>query len=296
MKIPNKVSRKELKVRQGLLLQDKIHYSLIKIKEFYEEYEGKIAISFSGGKESTVGINLVRTLYPNVPAIFFNTGLEFPEILRFVRTFPNVKWIRPKYSFKEVIEKYGYPVPSKEVAQQIFEIRNTNSEKLLYKRLNGADNEYKSGRLPKKWRYLIDAPFKISHKCCYFLKKSLSVRYERVTGNKMMIFELAEESKARTQKYLRYGCNSFNSKRPISRPMGFWTYEDVWKYIKDEKLPYSSIYDKGYYSTGCMFCMFGIAKDEDRFKLMEQTHPKLHDYCINKLGLKQILDYMNVKY
>lgn len=167
------VSHQELKIRQNFSLLDKIKFSLIMIKDWYETYNGHIIVSYSGGLDSTVLLYLVRVLYPDVKAVFFNTGLEFPEIIKFVRMTSNVKWVKPKYTFREVLEKYGYPVPSKEVAQQVYEIRNTNSEKLLHKRLYGADNKYKSGRLPFKWRFLIDAPFKISHKCCYTLNQAL---------------------------------------------------------------------------------------------------------------------------
>ncbi len=292
----NKVSYKELKIRQNLPLFDKIKFSFIMIKQWYEEYDGKITVSYSGGIDSTVLLHLVRSLYPTIPAVFFNTGLEFPEIIKFVRNTFNVIWIKPKYTFREILNKYGYPVPSKEVAQQIFDIRNTNSEKLLHKRLFGADNEYKSGRLPAKWRFLIDAPFKISHKCCWAMKKYPSIKYERESNNKIMIGDLASDSPFRRQSYLRHGCNAFSSKRPVSQPIAFWTKKDIWDYIKMKKLSYSSIYDKGYPSTGCMFCMFGITKDKDRFKLMKLTHPKLWLYCIHKLGLREVLDYIRIQY
>jgi len=292
----NKVESKELKIRQSLSLSDKIRYSLIKIKEWYEEYNGQIAVSYSGGIDSTVLLFLVRTLYSDVPALFLNTGLEFPEIIKFVRNTTNVVWVKSKYTFREVLDKYGYPVPSKEVAQQIYEIRNTNSEKLLHKRLHGANNEYKSGKLPNKWKYLIDAPFKISGRCCYVMKKAPSILYEKISNNKIMIGDLASDSLFRRQSYLRHGCNAFDSKRPISQPIAFWTKQDIWDFIKKEKLPYSTIYNKGYYSTGCTFCMFGIMRDKNRFKLMKQTHPKLHNYCINKLNLKEVLDYIDIRY
>ncbi len=50
--------------------------------------------------------------------------------------------------------------------------------------------------------------------------------------------------------------------------------------------------------TGCMFCMFGVhlEKQPNRFQQMYKTHPKQWDYCINKLGLKQVLDYIHVPY
>jgi len=66
-----------------------------------------VYVSFSGGKDSTVLLHLVRSLYPEVPAVFCDTGLEFPEIKEFVRNTPDVTTIRPTMSFRKVLEIMG---------------------------------------------------------------------------------------------------------------------------------------------------------------------------------------------
>lgn len=84
----------------------------------------------------------------------------------------------------------------------------------------------------------------------------------------------------------------------MSTPLGFWTEKDIWDYIHKFNVLYCPIYDKGYCRTGCMFCMFGVhcEKNPNRFQLMKETHPQIYDYCINKLGLGKVLDFINVKY
>lgn len=72
-----------------------------------------------GGKDSTVLLNLVRQIYPNIEAVFVDTGLEYPEIRNFVKTFENVTWLRPKKTFKQMINEYGYPFISKEVSDKV---------------------------------------------------------------------------------------------------------------------------------------------------------------------------------
>jgi hypothetical protein len=54
----------------------------------------------------------------------------------------------------------------------------------------------------------------------------------------------------------------------------------------------------GYSRTGCIFCMFGIhlEPEPNRFQIMEKTHPKIYNYCMNKLNYKEILSYLGVKY
>ena len=65
-------------------------------------------------------LDLARRAYPDIQAAFVNTGLEYPEIRAFVRTVSNVTWLRPEMPFHKVIETYGYPVISKEVARRIY--------------------------------------------------------------------------------------------------------------------------------------------------------------------------------
>jgi 3'-phosphoadenosine 5'-phosphosulfate sulfotransferase (PAPS reductase)/FAD synthetase len=93
----------ELQQLQGLPLEAKIIKTKIRIREWYEHWNGDVYISFSGGKDSTVLLDLVRSIYPDVPAVFVDTGLEYPEIREFVKTFDNVVWVRPKMNFKDVV-------------------------------------------------------------------------------------------------------------------------------------------------------------------------------------------------
>ena len=141
-------SKSMLKLKLKYPLDYKIKISINRIKDFYKYYEGDIYISFSGGKDSTVLLHLVRSIYPEIKAVYCNTGLEYREIIDFVKSIHNVEIIKPKLSFKKVIEKYGYPVISKEIAQKIHEIRTTKSDKLRHKRLYG-DNKG-NGKIPEK--------------------------------------------------------------------------------------------------------------------------------------------------
>ena len=115
----SKMTQEELTMLQSLPLSIKIEKTKLRIKEWYEYWNGKVHVSFSGGKDSTVLLDIVRSMYPDVLAVFSDTGLEYPEIKEFVKTFPNVTIVRPKHSFKEILTKYGYPIISKEVANTV---------------------------------------------------------------------------------------------------------------------------------------------------------------------------------
>ena len=103
---------------QSLPLDAKILMSQQRIREWYNYFHGDVCVSFSGGKDSTVLAHIVHSMYPDVPLVFANTGLEYPEIQAFAKKM-GAEFVRPKMRFDEVISKYGYPLISKEVAEAI---------------------------------------------------------------------------------------------------------------------------------------------------------------------------------
>ena len=164
--------------------------------------------------------------------------------------------------------------------------------------------------LADKWKYLIDAPFKISNKCCDILKKQPLHEYEKNSKKRPIVGTMAYESSLREKSYLQSGCNIFTKGNEKCNPLGFWTEQDILEYIVTHKLQYASVYGDiikdennkwvttGEKRTGCIFCMYGIQfeKDNNRFQRLELSHPQLHDYCMNKLGFKQVCEYMNIPY
>lgn len=302
------MTNEEFIMLQALPLEVKVAKTKLRIREFVDRYGvDDCYISFSGGKDSTVLLDIVREMYPTMEAVFVDTGLEYPELKEFVKTFDNVTTLKPRMTFLEVLEKYGYPVISKEQSRYISDIRNSKSQKMVELRLNGT--EQGNFKLADKWKYMLDAPFKISNKCCDVMKKNPIYRYNRQTGKHAIIGMLAEESAMRKINYLKTGCNAFNNKEPISNPLGFWREQDVLAYIYAKNLRIAPVYGDivfdgqlyhttGVKRTGCVFCLYGIHKETEpnRIQQLKVTHPKLYTYCIDKLGIKEILDFMGVKY
>lgn len=295
---------------QAWPLERKIQVTQTKIIEWYYHYNGNVEISFSGGKDSTVLLDLARRIFPDIKASFVNTGLEYPENKEFVKSVPNVIWLTPDTPFHKVVEQYGYPVISKEIARRIYYARR--GSEWAIKHLQGLTKDGEPSKFNQryvKWAYLVDAPFLISEYCCEIIKKRPLYKYYRKAGVKPIIGSMACESARRQSAYLQTGCNAFTKNQPSSQPISFWTEQDVLSYLKMTKIPYSSIYgdiveDKGKLTTtgakrtGCMFCMFGchLEKKINRFQKMEKEHPKEYDYCINKLGCGKVLDYLGVPY
>lgn len=312
----NKHTITELKDLQALPLADKVQLTKDRIREFYRAYNGAVYVSFSGGKDSTALLHIRRSIYPGIEALFCDTGLEYPEVRDFVKTFDNVTWQRPKMNFKQVVKKYGYPVISKEISHKVngYKAGKEWAVKFFENQTDSAGNLLRY-RVPEKWKYLKNAPFDIAPTCCDIMKKGTAHRYERKSGNKAIVGTLAAESMLRTQKWLQNGCNAFDGKNPKSTPLRFWTNQDILQYLNQNKIKIAEIYgdivqdSRGLLHTtkaqrtGCMFCRFGrhLEKAPNRFQQMQLTHPKQWDYCMRPLeqgglGMAAVLNYIGIEY
>lgn len=372
------MDKKELDMLRALPLDIKIAKSKLRIEEFVR-YMGQenVYISFSGGKDSTVLLHLVRSLYPDLPAVFSNTGLEFPEVVDFakfervytkkesfevlaekynttVKTLQkinkvesadelendhfgnflvrlprkNVIELRPKKTFKQVIEEDGYPMISKLTARMIHDCQNPTDKNLRTRTLYMSDyyidevtglpdptRKNPRFKIPQKWRYLVNSEYKFSNKCCAYLKHRPIADYEKESKKRPIVGTMAAESKMRETSYLKSGCNQFLPKKEICAPLGFWSESDILEYLKVFNLEYASVYGDivetgrevygrkeltttGEKRTGCVFCGFGVhlEKGENRYQRLQRTHPQLHSYCMNNLGFKGVCELMGIEH
>lgn len=321
---------------QSLPLSAKIRMTEFRIRQWIEEFgRDGVCISFSGGKDSTVLMDIIRNRmnYKDIPAVFVDVPTQFPELKEFALTWDNVEVLKPKMSFMQICEKYGFPLISKEVSHKVYCVKNVKDSK--YKRY--FDDNYESLYSIKKFGFLLEADFNVSRKCCDFLKKNPIHEYNKKTKKHQITATMANESKLRTQNWLQNGCNGFNLKEPISNPMSFWTEQDVLLYIKQNNLPICSVYgevvfdwDKtddvagqmtisdlegfnnmelfdaerpplkttGCNRTGCMLCGFGChLNNDDRFLQLKETHPKMYALLDviknNGITMREAIEWMN---
>lgn len=321
---------------QGWSLERKIQVTQTRILEWYQKWDGKVYVSFSGGKDSTVLADLAARVCKSsgfsLTLWFSDTGLEYPEIRKHVKYFP--QYIKEKYdieadlvmdypkdrngnriTFKDVINKYGYPLISKQVSNTICYAKPGNTRwsmmngDLIDKNTNKPSTHFNYS----KWNYVLGADFKVSDQCCTVMKKRPAYKFEKITGMKPILGLMADESKKRAMDYMKTGCNAFDKKHPQSQPIGFWTEQDVLRYLKSFKIPYASVYGDilqdqngklyttGYSRTGCMFCGFGchLEKYPNRFQRLKVTHPKVWEYCMKPisdggLGMREVLEFIGV--
>lgn len=327
----NKHTIGDLYQMQSLPLHAKIRMTERRIEGWINEFgEDGVYISFSGGKDSTVLMDIIRNrMGYDIPAVFVDVPTQFPELKQFATSWKNVEVLKPKMSFMDVCDKYGFPLISKEVSQALYEYKSivNNQEKyknktykygkpmrllqlegkLPHKEKGVITDEYSKRYDKSKYKFMIDAPFWVSDKCCKVMKKTPLHSYSKETNRKPMTAQMAEESLLRTSNWIKYGCNGFNMKSPISNPLSFWTEQDILTYIHTYNIPLCSVYgevvedfeaeglmenqitfedfkeDKIYKTsgckrTGCMLCGFGChMKDDTRFLQLKETHPKMYN-------------------
>lgn len=342
---PQTHTAQKLAELQGLPLDRKIQLTQTRLIEWYNAWDGKCYVSFSGGKDSTVLADIVAQVCKingfELVLWFSDTGLEFPEVKQHVKDFK--EYLEQKYeisiklfidypkdrkgnriTFRKVLEDYGYPLISKQIAKNVYDYRSAERQGTLEtsyaaKQFNGTYINPHNGELSpyncEKWKFLTEAPFKISHRCCNVMKKNTAHNFEKSSGLKPIIGTMAEEGRLRKSQWILTGCNSFDNNNPSSKPLSFWKENDVLEYIVKNNIPYPSVYGEIYQDkngkyqttgldrTGCIFCGFGchLEKEPNRFQQLKETHPKLYEYCMRPwdkggLGMDEVLDYIGVKH
>ena len=288
------LSRKQtLKSLREMNLESKIIQTRTLIKQTVNEFGlDKVYISYSGGKDSTVLSHIAKNMYPNILHLFANTTNEYPETIQHIKwemekNGTNIVTIIPQdaggtiWNFKKVVDYYGYPMFSKRISNAIRTYQHALSEQTRQNSLDYINRNF------KKYDKYKELP--ISDKCCEKLKKEPLRRKAKELGLKCAILGvLASESYQREKDWLEYGCNIFyERKENQSRPLSFWTDEDIWEYIEKYHVRIPQLYQMGYTRNGCMYCGFGAHLEPagcNRYQKLKQTHPLQYEYFIKNWG------------
>ena len=285
--------RLTLQSLRDMSLESKIIQSKFLIRQAVAEFGlEKVYISYSGGKDSTVLSHIAKSMFPNILHIFANTTNEYPETLEHIKwekeeNGTNIITVIPKdahgevWTFKKVVERYGYPMFSKRVSNAIRTYQHALSVTTKQHSLDYIERNF------KKYSSYKDLP--ISDKCCDKLKKEPLRRKAKELGMKCAILGiLASESYQREKDWLEYGCNVFYKRGDNqSRPLSFWTDDNILEYIKKYNVKIPSLYEKGYTRNGCMYCGFGVHMESEgcnRYQRLKETHTKQYHYFIENFG------------
>lgn len=313
------ISEEELSYRQRLPLDIKVSMAKNRIREYVRVYgESGTYCSLSGGLDSTVLRHIIDQMYPgnNIENVYLDTWMEYPGVRRFVYDNFKVRTIKPSKDMKTIINQTGFCFPSKDVAEMIEGVRN--NKKWAIKKINGLDKNGQPSKFReqyKKWWKLVDSHLLITARCCDEMKEKPVFLYEKETRKHPFLALRAEESQRRKTAYLKSGCNTFEGERPASRPIAFFTKNDILQYIVQNNVNFSEEYGDivikneipgqmslcmdcerlcttGESRTGCMFCpVMCHLNNFEKYRRLKKKYPKLYDYAMEELGIINLVEW-----
>lgn len=288
----------QLQEMQAWPLARKVEYARSKILDALKIIQTP-SLAFSAGKDSTVLLHLLRQFKQDIIVIYGNTGIEFPECVRFAHWLKeewNLNFYEAKppkeHNFKWVVQNYGWPLMGKEFG--IGGVAHKSSRELFFRDLE------ERGELTGQ--YAVQAEVPISSACCTILKERPSQKLQKeLKVDLVFLGIMASESRRRLFNFLEYGDLYFAKSQKIWKchPLSIWTDDDIWQYIRENQVPYSSLYDMGYYKNsgewvgvkrnGCMYCGMDLRFPDNHLAIMRHTHPVQWRNLMFRQGLGKVL-------
>lgn len=335
------------KVKQKMPYEFKVNYARIRAWEFYNEC-GKRDLNCYvsvGGLDSITLFYFLKSIGINVPAVSVSS-LEDISIQKIHKQIGVISLKPAKredgtyWTKQQVLQEFGFPVLSKEIAKKIELLQNqTEKSKTVRHAIitgeTGKQGGYKKNsrmKLPQKWldkfagyenevegvNYQI-APFKVSAKCCYYLKEKPCIDWARENNSVPFLGLMASEGGRREKALMLNGCNYFGKGTIRSAPFAIFTRQDLLQLAIDLDVPVpeiygeikrdetGSLYTTGEQRTGCSMCGFGIQleKRPHRFDRLRERNPKEWDFWMNKccvdekgnrFGWGAVLDYIGIEW
>ncbi|MEM2941761.1 MAG: phosphoadenosine phosphosulfate reductase family protein [Thermoproteota archaeon] len=224
-----------------------------KVLQTLFEATDKVAVAFSGGRDSLVALHLTLQIKPDVHVMFANTSIEFPETLAYVRQLAkdwnlNFYETKPRVNFWKLAKEQGLPVA-------------------------GRGNTTFMRELSKK------AGVKLSNSCCRRMKETPARQFYREHGIEAVVVGLRiSESLMRKLNFADYGALRYSGiyDTLVGWPLYAWTDKDIVDYIEINKLPINPLYNKGYKRTGCWACLQDMFYQDSRLFTLQRQHPHLY--------------------
>lgn len=278
-------------------LEEKITNAQERIESLYFQTKGQCYLSFSGGKDSTVVLALIKqceellTIPKNsIPAVFSDTGIELGATREFVHWcktnyYDNIVIMRPTVTFDWIIKNKGKPIKSKMKSQYLYRYQhNKHGTALNY--LLGNEN-YQKTKIANKDLHMIhdDFDIKAADACCEYLKKKPFANYEKEHETKGYLTGIRNsEGGARelaTVKRLQTGgklCTAYKKDKIVKMPIIDWTDQDIEDFIKEYKVPLSKAYTTyNLERTGCFLCPFSLRLQQNLKVLYEFENNRYRD-------------------
>lgn len=306
--------------KQSLPYEAKITLAKLRAREFYDKLDGNVSCSVGGLDSITLLFFLRKYVSKSIPGVSVSS-LEDKSIQAVHAQLENMVILKPEKSKVEVIKELGYPVISKSIADKIEQLQNPTEKNATVRHAiltgeTGKQGGYKNShfmKLSDKWRKLFvdqEAPFKVSGKCCYYMKEKPCDRYSRESGRFTYMALMAAEGGRRAIALQQHGCNYYGKTVTRSCPFAIFWKTDLLRLALELEVPVPAIYGEiiedgnGKLTTtkakrtGCTMCGFGIhmEKRPHRFDRLRENDPKQWRFWMYDQGWGSVLDYIGVEW
>ncbi len=332
-------NRKRFQAMQKLPYDVKVRRAEQRAIEFQEEmdkrgYNCHVSV---GGLDSITLLVFLRKIGIDVPAISVS-GIEDRSIQEIHKQL-GVESLKSYKTKVEVLNEVGFPVISKKMAGRIELLQNPTEKNKTVRHaiITGECGEQghfaknSSMRLPQRWLNLFagmaneqygtnykEAPFKVSNKCCYWLKEKPCDDWAKEHNSFPYLGMMASEGGQREDALIDHGCNYYGKTVMRSAPFAPFMRNDLLQLALDLDVSVPDIYGEikrnedgtlyttGAQRTGCSMCGFGIHMEQrpHRFdRLRERNEKEWHFYmyecCTDpdtgeKFGWGRVLDWIGV--
>ena len=330
---PEKMKEDEYKIavfrqKQSLPYDAKVRHAEIRAREFYDATDGQCHVSV-GGLDSITLLIFLRSIGIRVPAV--SVSVLEDKSIQAVHKALGVIPLKPAKSKVAVIQEYGYPILSKETANKIALLQNPTPKNVTVRHaiITGETGEYGGYRkntrmkMSEKWlkkfggadeegmqKGYAAAPFRVSDKCCYYLKEKPCDDYAREHNSSPYLGLMASEHGRREKVLMTTGCNYFGKTVTRSAPFATFYRQDLLQLALDINVPVPEIYGEivrdpdgtlrttGAQRTGCAMCGFGIhlEKRPHRFDALYRRNPDEWRFWMYRMGWGDVLDYIDVEW
>lgn len=301
----------------------KVRYATIRAREFVRECETRgLNYHVSVGIDAP-GISVSYLEDASIQAVHKELGLE--RLKSAVKCIDE-NGVAHYWSKNQIIQEFGFPVLSKEIAGKIEALANpTEKNKTVRHAIvtgeTGAYGGYQKNsrmKMPQKWLEKFGGyaneeegtdyhipDFKVSSKCCYYLKEKPCDDWAKEHNSVPFLGLMASEGGRRAKSLRINGCNYFGKSTIRSAPFAIFSRQDLLQLALDLNVHVPEIYgtierkeDGTLYTTkaqrtGCSMCGFGIhlEKRPHRFDQLKERNPKewhywMYECCTDENGEK----------
>ena len=206
-----------------------------------EALKHKVYLAFSGGRCSQVALYLTLQQDPDIPVVFNNTGIEYPETVKHVRKIAedwnlNYHELKPEANYWDLVKEYGFP-----------QLRGSSKKKR-----------------PRK------------PKCCKYLKIDPANKFVKEYGLDGFIDGIrVEENRPRALSTFQVGVYHYTKRDKLWKfhPIALWPLTQLMKFVKEENIEINPLYARGLPRVGCMPCT-GFSSWRQQLKMMNPKYFK----------------------